>query len=451
MLILLCLFTAARPAVAQDAGADSTAYLSMLRSFEGDWSGAFVREGAIQPTQFRFELNGDSLQGLHHIPERALFGEPVRDISLSGDTLYFRSRYGLFWALKRRQPEQIMGLSVGWNPKIKLHLKRSSTPFPEFPFERFVARNGDLELAGRLYLPAPQLMKEVVIVLVHGSGPVTMDERYYRSEALALAERGYHVAVYDKRGNGNSGGSMEGATLQDFAADARTIMQWAREQYGERMQYGFLGISQGGWIGTLAASESPEADFLILNVGPAVSVWQQELDRVRFSMRQQDYEDQQVERALDHVRLMFDLVGDSTRWEEYLVSSRKIADMGLEELVNTATEVNDRHVSWWRANKYDPAEELAALHLPVLSLLGGSDALVPPETNRGPMQRYLQRSGAPFYEIHVLEGAHHNLQVYASFRGERWDWPDGYWVWQHKAEDLYKIIDAFLEKVSSES
>lgn len=91
------------------------------------------------------------------------------------------------------------------------------------------------------------------------------------------------------------------------------------------------------------------------------------------------------------------------------------------EIVNTSTEKDMQHITWWKRNKYDPAEDLKNLNIPVLSLMRGKDALVPPETNEGLMKKYLSVSRAPYYTVEILSGAHHELEVYAILREEIWN------------------------------
>ncbi len=424
-----------------------TLNLHAQSSFTGTWKGAFNREGSVQLTEFTISTNGDSLIGYHDIPERELYREPLRNFSFKDDTLFFRSRYGPFWVIKDSNPEQLLGMSVRWNPKIKLHLKKSSPADQYFTSENFTSQNGNITLAGKIYKPASKPAKNKLIVLVHGSGPVVMDDRYYRTEALALVKRGYYVAVYDKRGNGSSTGSMQGSTLFDFADDAVSVLHTLRQLYGEQFAYGFLGISQGGWVSTIASTKTDRHDFLILNVGPAVSLFQQEIDRVQFTLQQNGYDDEVIHQAIEHVKLMFKLIDDSSLWSRYIESSKKMEELDLGEIVNTATEKNDRHVSWWRANQYNPRKDLLKQEVPVLSLLGGSDPLVPPETNKKLMKSLLDKSHAPFYEVVVFEGAYHNLQVFGTLKGGAWNWPSGYWAWQHKAKGLYHTIDHFLDRL----
>lgn len=129
-----------------------------------------------------------------------------------------------------------------------------------------------LTFSGRLIWPAGA-ERALLAVHVHGS------ERWsaVRSNATPylLAAQGIASFVYDKRGTGGS----EGEYTQDFyvlASDARAALTEARRLAGARIESdGFVGGSQGGWIGPLAASES-DVDFVVALYGLAVNALQED-------------------------------------------------------------------------------------------------------------------------------------------------------------------------------
>ena len=73
------------------------------------------------------------------------------------------------------------------------------------------------------------------LVLVGGSGPTDRDETVagipiFAELARALADAGYMVVRYDKRGVGQSGGRAESATLADYAEDLRAVLKYVSER-----------------------------------------------------------------------------------------------------------------------------------------------------------------------------------------------------------------------------
>ena len=89
-----------------------------------------------------------------------------------------------------------------------------------------IPANG-FSLAGTLSKPASTKDKTLpAVILVGGSGPTDRDETVFNVPVFgqlagALADAGYAVLRYDKRGIGQSGGRAEAATLADYADDLR--------------------------------------------------------------------------------------------------------------------------------------------------------------------------------------------------------------------------------------
>jgi len=72
-------------------------------------------------------------------------------------------------------------------------------------------------------------------VLVAGSGAQDRDETVFNIPifgqlAGALADAGFLVVRYDKRGVGQSGGRGESATLADYAEDVRAVVKYLSER-----------------------------------------------------------------------------------------------------------------------------------------------------------------------------------------------------------------------------
>lgn len=140
--------------------------------------------------------------------------------------------------------------------------------------------SGDITLAGTLDLPAAPGSYPAV-VMVHGSGRSTRDD--YAGLVQDFTERGIAVLRYDKRGVGESGGiysnvgtqnaeTMLGLLADDAAAGA-AFLTTQPEINPERI--GLFGFSQAGWIIPLAASRSQDIAFMVMVVGPVVTVGQE--------------------------------------------------------------------------------------------------------------------------------------------------------------------------------
>lgn len=141
-------------------------------------------------------------------------------------------------------------------------------------------RNGAVELRGTLILPALQGPVPAVVFL-HGSGPSTRSGA--RDYAEAFARLGVASLFFDKRGSGTSGGSWLTASLDDLAGDALAAVRYLKTEAGvDSSRIGFWGVSQAGWVATLAAAQSQDVAFMILISGGGASP----LESERFSYEQ---------------------------------------------------------------------------------------------------------------------------------------------------------------------
>ena len=114
------------------------------------------------------------------------------------------------------------------------------------PGDRLQHRRHDHDAAGSGRLRHP------TILLVGGSGAVDRDETrrrhpHFRQLAGALAERGFMVLRYDKRGIGQTGGRTETVTQQDYADDLIGVVKWlAKRDDVDPRRLAVAGHGEGG-------------------------------------------------------------------------------------------------------------------------------------------------------------------------------------------------------------
>ena len=108
------------------------------------------------------------------------------------------------------------------------------------------------------------------VLLVSGPGAPDRDGTFsgvpvLGQLALALADAGFLVARYDRRGIGQSGGRPESAGVEEYADDARTMVRYLDDRDdvdGDRIS--LVGHAEGGWSTMLAAARERRADNLVL-------------------------------------------------------------------------------------------------------------------------------------------------------------------------------------------
>lgn len=106
--------------------------------------------------------------------------------------------------------------------------------------------------------PVPRLP---AVVLVPGSGLTDRDEAVsgvpiFAQLANVLADAGFIVVRYDKRGVGQSGGRDESASISDYAEDVRAAVRFLEKRKDvDPKRIALVGHSEGGMVAMLAASQ----------------------------------------------------------------------------------------------------------------------------------------------------------------------------------------------------
>lgn len=415
------------------------------QNLSGRFEGAVSRDGSIQLVNFDFYIKNGIQKGSYEIPENGSFDVPIDKIELKDDTLNIKFYFGNFYCFLNENKDEITGISEKWSPKIRIHLKK--TPAIEKPYikEEITFNNGSVKLSGMLYHPKKRTKKTLkYVVLVHGSGAQDRYSPYYISLGYDLAKNGFGVLLYDKRGTGLSSGNFESSSFEDLADDALAAFQYLKKRKDtKKSKIGFLGTSQGGWISPIAANKSKGCDFLILNVGPAVSVFEQDINRVKYSMINDGWDQASINLAVMYTKLYFKYATDNSpqTWKKLDELSKEIKNKDWVEYVNIPKNMND--FEWWRNNNFDPETTLKNLNCKTLCLFGEYDPLVPPKENEKLMRDYLTIARIEF-DIKVIPGTLHDMKTYQGLNGDNWSWPNIYWEWRIQPYSFLDEIILFL-------
>jgi len=134
---------------------------------------------------------------------------------------------------------------------------------------RFVS--GKNSLSATLVLPGGS-GRGPAVVLFHGSGPQRRD----LFTARWFAAQGVAALAYDKRGVGESEGDFKAVPFMELCDDGLAAIEYLKSRKEiDAKRIGVWGLSQGGWLGPLAASRSNEVAFVIAVSGPGVSPGEQ--------------------------------------------------------------------------------------------------------------------------------------------------------------------------------
>jgi pimeloyl-ACP methyl ester carboxylesterase len=228
-------------------------------------------------------------------------------------------------------------------------------------------------IAGTLTLPpgaagSAGRLRHPTIVLVPGSGPVDRDALVagipiFSQVAGALAQRGFTVLRYDKRGVGQSGGRTETATLQDYADDLVAIVRWLeRRDDVDSRRLGVAGHGDGGAVAMIAAGREKKIKSLTLIAAPGTTG---------------------AELILEQQRHQLDLLQVSgAERDEKIALQKKIQEAvltgkGMEHLPPQVQRQAD--TPWFKSLlAFDPAQAIGRVKQPILIVQGDLDTQVPP-------------------------------------------------------------------------
>ena len=139
----------------------------------------------------------------------------------------------------------------------------------------FENRDEDLQLAGMLFLPEGEGPFPTAII-IHGSGTSRRNNVWYLSVAKHLQDNGIAVLLPDKRGSEKSEGEWAGVTFEALATDTLSAIEFVKDQQAfEISTIGLIGMSQGGWIAPVVATQSEDVSFVVSMVGAAVTTDEQ--------------------------------------------------------------------------------------------------------------------------------------------------------------------------------
>ena len=265
-------------------------------------------------------------------------------------------------------------------------------------------RNGEVVLAGTLWLPAPE--PRAVVLMHPGSGPSDRDnDVFFPPIREHLLGEGIGVCSFDKRGVGGSTGSWQEAAIEAQASDALAAAGFLRADEGLDAPVGLFGHSQGGWVVLEAASASADVAFVVTSSGPGVTPGEQERYATRTRLARNGADDAEIADGLES----FDALLAMLREDVALGDVRTRLDalsLAIPANFELAEEAD------WELMRalvdYDPRPALERIDVPVLALFGADDPIVPvPES----VAVFEAAVPPDLLTVVVLPDADHRMQV----------------------------------------
>lgn len=232
----------------------------------------------------------------------------------------------------------------------------------------------NLALGGLLFVPDGDGPFPAAVV-IHGSGTSRRDNGWYLTLVKHLLDRGIVVLLPDKRGSEKSEGNWRTSSFEDLATDTRAAIGYLRQQQSVPISgIGVIGMSQGGWIAPLVASQEGGLAFLVSLAGSAVTPREQLLYEENHNLRQAG--------LLPGFSNLFAYAGSA--------NVRYLAQPELYDLIVD----------------YDPLPYWRDISVDSLALLGADDTNVPTDESA----RRLMGLNNPHIRVKIYEGSGHALE-----------------------------------------
>ena len=213
---------------------------------------------------------------------------------------------------------------------------------------------------------------------------------------------------FDDRGTGKSTGVYETATTEDFAKDGLAALNALKKRKDiDPNRIGFIGHSEGGAAMSIAASRSKDVKFLVSLAGLCTDGLHALIEQNESQVAAYNLPDYDVKRYNTVDELIFRVA--------YKYADSDSLDMKLQEAYDKWHAMDSIYFStlgvkfdhfrfpiymyklqatgrWYRFHvRYNPADYLKDVHIPLLALNGDKDKMVNARTNLANWQRLMPK------------------------------------------------------------
>jgi pimeloyl-ACP methyl ester carboxylesterase len=263
-----------------------------------------------------------------------------------------------------------------------------------------IERDG-FELAAS-YWPAG----DTAIVALHGAGEGTRDSALYRHLHELLPPAGIGVVTFDRRGEGESTGDVSRGRFEEQVEDVLAVIDAV-----DADRVGLWGISQGGWIGPLAAAASDDVAFLVLVASTGVTPSDQMMYAVEKQLRLAGFGDDAVDKALELRRRFEDWIHTRAPEPDEALAADLLAALDepwAGQLWLPPSLLDEEGTRLWiEEMDFDPRPSFAQVRVPTLLFYGEADSWTPVE----PSVEAWRAARGDKVEIVVIPEAEHDVTL----------------------------------------
>jgi dienelactone hydrolase len=265
--------------------------------------------------------------------------------------------------------------------------------------EAVIVPAAGFNLGATLTRPTGAAARAPAVVLLASSGVGDRDGIVQGVPVLAqlagaIAESGMIAVRYDKRGNGQSGGRSESATMVDFAEDVRAVVRWLeRRPDVDPKRIAVVGYGEGAWVGLLAASRDRRIAALVSIAGGSTTGADMVLEQQRQSLERDKVAAEERDKRIALQQQIHSAVMTGKGWDTIPATLRKDADTPWFQSVLT----------------FDPARIIEDVRQPMLFVHGALDQQVPVQHVERLSALAQKESRSKSVDVVVVRGVNHLL------------------------------------------
>ena len=259
-----------------------------------------------------------------------------------------------------------------------------------------IPANG-FNLAGTVSKATSTAARSPAVVLVAGSGSFDRDVTVagipiFGQLGSALADAGFTVLRYDKRGVGQSGGRVEVAGLTDYAEDLRAAVKYmgARKDVDAK-RIAIVGHSEGGAASLIAAAKDKNIAALVLMGTPGHPGADVVLAQQKHVLDRSSLSDADKQARVDLQKRIHEAVITGKGWDALPPQLRRQVDTPEFQSILT----------------FDPAKIMPQVRQPILVVQGALDTQVEPSNADRLAALARSRSKQAPAELTTIPGVNH--------------------------------------------
>ena len=407
---------------------------AQTKSVEGNWQGA-LSAGALTlriGLHISKDATGNLAAKLDSI-DQSVMGIPVKTATLTGTrlTLDIPAMHGTFEGTLNADGSEIAGTltQIAATPltfkrvdKVDA-LTRPQEPKPPFPYDAVdvAYENHGIKLAGTLTIPRG-IGPFPAALMITGSGPENRDEAIFGHKPFLviadhLTRHGIAVLRLDDRGVGQSTGNSTMTSIEEMATDVLTGIQFLKGRKEiDPGRIGVIGHSEGGIVGPLAASQSPDIAFVVMLAGTGVTGEQVMYLQADLVIRSEGGTDAVVAENHKLQDRIFKVLHQQKDEKDPQVVIQKLREGWKADTGSDAPKVLEAQFGSVSSAEmrsfilFDPADALRKVKVPVLAMNGSRDVQVPARQNLPGIVAALTAGGNPDVTAIELPGLNHLFQ-----------------------------------------